>query len=735
MGIHTGAPLLTNEGYVGTDVHKAARIAAAGHGRQILVSSASAALLGSDGLRDLGEHRLKDLSAPERIYQLGDGDFPPLKTLYRSNLPTPATPFVGRERELAELGEFLGRDDVRLLTLLGPGGTGKTRLALQATAAAADRYPDGVFWVPLAPLRDPGLVLEAASQALGATDGLADQVADKRLLLLLDNFEHLIAAARDLAALLRSCPNLSLVVTSRELLQLPAEQSYPVPPLDPQDGVQLFVARAKAVKPAFEPDEAVPALCDRLDNLPLALELAAARVRILSPQQLRERLTERLDLLKAGRDADPRQQTLRATIEWSYDLLDEKEQQLFARLAVFRGGCTLDAAEAVCSADLDTLQSLVDKSLVRVRDRERFWMLETIRGYARERLRESGDEEAELRQRHAEWYVELAERADREAEEGRVSQSESMSRLAAEHDNLRSALEWARDRHEGELLLRLAAALADFWRVRGFYVEARQWLALSLERAAAPAEARMKVLRAASGGAVEDGDIARAQTLVAEWRKMAEEAEDEEHLFSATNAEARIAMEKGDVDGGRAGFMTIKQLAAARGDRSREAAMAVNLGVVATLTGDYRAGLDYSMEAAELFDDLHEEGGIATALLNCGWNALGLGDAASAEDSFRRALLVAGRLGALPRIATGAAGLAAALVAKQEERRGAELLGAAESLREELQIVLNDEFEERIEKAAVATAKAALGERAFAAARSRGRAMGRDEILAFCRGE
>ena len=248
MGIHTGAPLLTHEGYVGTDVHKAARIAAAGHGRQILLSSASAALLGSDGLRDLGEHRLKDLSAPERIFQLGDGDFPPLKTLYRTNLPIPATPFIGRERELAELGDFLGRADVRLLTLLGPGGTGKTRLALQAAAASAGRYPDGVFWVPLAPLRDPGLVLESASQALGATDGLADYVAEKRLLLLLDNFEHLIAAARELAALLGTCPNLSLVVTSRELLQLAAEQSYPVPPLEPQDGVQLFVARAKAVK-------------------------------------------------------------------------------------------------------------------------------------------------------------------------------------------------------------------------------------------------------------------------------------------------------------------------------------------------------------------------------------------------------------------------------------------------------------------------------------------------------
>jgi non-specific serine/threonine protein kinase len=310
-----------------------------------------------------------------------------------------------------------------------------------------------------------------------------------------------------------------------------------------------------------------------------------------------------------------------------------------------------------------------------------------------------------------------------------------LSRLATEHDNLRSALEWARDRHEDELLLRLAAALADLWRVRGLYVEARQWLTISLERATAPAEARMKVLRAASGRAVEDGDIARAEALVAEWRTMAEEAEAEDQLMSAMNAEARIAMEKGDTKGARAGYMTVKEVAAASGDRGMEAAMAVNLGVLATLSGDYRAGLDQSMEAAELFDDLHQEGGVATARINCGWNALGLGDPALAEGFFRHALLVAGRLGAMPRIATGAAGLAAALVTKQEELRGTELLGASESLREELQIGLNDEFEKRIEKEAVAAAKAALGEEAFAAAWARGEAMTAEEIVAFAKSE
>jgi class 3 adenylate cyclase len=221
MGIHTGTPHLTDDGYVGIDVHRAARIAAAGHGGQLLVSALTAALLGPDGLRDLGEHRLKDLSAPERIYQLGEEEFPPLKSLYGTNLPVAATPFVGRERELAAVTELLARDGLRLLTLTGPGGTGKTRLALQAAGEAADAYPDGVFWVPLAALRDAGLVLEQLAEALGINGDLAQHIADKRLLVLFDNFEHLIAAVEDLNKLLGSCPNLQLLVTSRELLRIP----------------------------------------------------------------------------------------------------------------------------------------------------------------------------------------------------------------------------------------------------------------------------------------------------------------------------------------------------------------------------------------------------------------------------------------------------------------------------------------------------------------------------------
>ncbi|MGE5435356.1 MAG: ATP-binding protein [Candidatus Doudnabacteria bacterium] len=480
MGLHTGEPLVTEEGYVGIDVHRAARIAAAGHGGQTVVSQTTFDLAGSDGLRDLGEHRLKDLSAPERIFQLGDGEFPPLKTLYQTNLPVPATPFLGRERELGEVGEALARPDVRLLTLTGAGGSGKTRLALQAAAEAADEYPQGVWWVPLAPVREPDEVVATAARALGTGGSLEEALGDRRLLLLLDNFEHVIEAAPELTALLAKCPNLDVTVTSRERLQLDGEHVYPVPVLDRSEARELFAARARAVRPDFEPNGSLDELCARLDDLPLALELAAARTTILSTEQLLNRLGARLDLLKGGRDAEVRQHTLRATIEWSYDLLDPDEQRLFARLAVFRGGTTLEAAEAICDADIDELQSLVDKSLVRIRDEDRFWMLETINEFAAERLGESGEED-ELRRRQAEFFLALAESANLSAEAIDIGPRPEL--VLPEQDNLRAALDWAAEAGEIELGLRLAIALEQFWVAAGPYEGARRVEAF-LDRAA-----------------------------------------------------------------------------------------------------------------------------------------------------------------------------------------------------------------------------------------------------------
>jgi predicted ATPase len=582
MGLHTGTPLLGEEGYVGVDVNRAARIAAAGHGGQVLISASTALLLGMDGLRDLGEHRLKDLSAPERIYQFGSSDFPPLRSLYRTNLPIPATPFLGREQELAEVLALLAQDDVRLLTLTGPGGTGKTRLGLQAAAEAAERHPDGVFWTPLAPLRDSELVLEAAGQALGAKNGLAEHIAEKSMLVLFDNFEHVVDAADGLSELLAACPNLQLLVTSRELLRVPSEQAYPVPPLEPQDGTELFLARARAALPSFVVDEAVPELCARLEYLPLALELAAARVRVLSPQQLLERLSKRLDLLKGGRGVDPRQQTLRATIEWSYQLLNAEEQQLFARLGVFAGGCTLETAEAVCEADLDTLQSLVDKSLVRIRERDRFWMLETIREYASERLEESAVAD-ELRRHHAEYFLALAEEAEPEL---RGSPKHWLERLEHEHDNLRAALDSLQSSGESELVLRLAGALPRFWVMRGHPAEGLRRLEVALRADERPTAARARALNGAALMAFEVGDAATATVR-------AEEA------------------------------LTLNR---AVGDAWGSAYARFLLGQAAIVERDWATGQQLFEESVRMFRELGDEHYILVANFNLAWMCGELGD-------------------------------------------------------------------------------------------------------------
>jgi len=471
VGLHTGTPLLTEEGYVGQDVHFAARVAASSHGGQVVLSAATASAAEASGsepqaltLLDLGEHRLKDVSEAVPIFQLGEESFPPLKTISNTNLPRPASYFVGRETELAEVLSRI-EGGARLLTLTGPGGSGKTRLALEAASSLVPEYKAGVFWVGLAALRDPALVTETISQTLGAKDGLVEYIGERELLLLLDNLEQVIEAAPELSALLSACPNLTLLVTSRELLRVQGEVEYAVPPLAEPEAVALFCERSQ-----LDPSEEIAELCARLDNLPLAVELAAARVKALSPAQILERLSQRLDLLKGGRDADPRQQTLRATIEWSYDLLSEKEQQLFARLSVFAGGCTLEAAEEVCDADLDTLQSLVEKSLLRFTN-ERYWMLETIREYARERLDTSG--EAAGRRvahavRHARLAVELAGPV-------RAYAPEATAALQAELDNMRAALAFALQRDDVVVASGLLSGLWFYWLMSGSGVEASAW--------------------------------------------------------------------------------------------------------------------------------------------------------------------------------------------------------------------------------------------------------------------
>jgi predicted ATPase/class 3 adenylate cyclase len=505
MGLHTGTPHLAEEGYVGKDVHLGARIAAAGHGGQVLVSNETRELVDAD-LTDLGEHRLKDFAESVWIFQLGSERFPPLKTISNTNLPRPASSFVGRDRELAELAALL-QDGARLLTLTGPGGSGKTRLAIEVASELVPAFKAGVFWVELATVRDPTLVTETVAQILGAQDGLADHIRERELLLLLDNLEQVVEAAPGLAALVETCPNLRLLVTSRELLRVQGEVGYEVPPLAESEAVELFCARSR-----LEPDEAIAELCRRLDSLPLAVELAAARTSVLPPAQILERLAQRLDLLKGGRDAEARQQTLRAAIAWSHELLTEDEQRLFARLAVFAGGSTLEAAEQITDADLDTLQSLVDKSLVRVREGNRFWMLETIREYAVEQLEESGEAER-LRRRHAEYFLELAEETEPLAREVDPA---TLDRLEEEADNLRAALDWLEGSGETQLVLRLAAALDDFWGVKGYLAEGRRRLEAAVAADETPTAARAKALNGAGDMAIGHGDSAAARLRAGE---------------------------------------------------------------------------------------------------------------------------------------------------------------------------------------------------------------------------
>ena len=570
VGLHTGTPLLTEEGYVGADVHRAARIAAAGHGGQVLVSASTASLVEIE-LRDLGEHRLKDLSAPERVYQLGDGEFPALKSLYRTNLPVPATPFLGREGELAEVVELLTGDGTRLLTLTGPGGTGKTRLALQAAAEASESFPDGVFWVPLAPLRDPELVLPTLARTLTVSEEsgkpleetLVAHLSGKTLLLLLDNVEHLLPPAAERIAALRASNGSCLLVTSRERLRIGGEQTWPVPPLAEDDGTALFLARARAVEPGFRPSSAVDELCARLDELPLAIELAAARTAVFSAEQLLERLSQRLDLLKGDRDADPRQQTLRATLEWSHDLLIAEEQRLFARLGVFVGGCTYKAAEEIAGADPDTLQSLLDKSLLRKRDTNlepRYWMLETIREYAVERLEESGEAD-ELRRRHAEHMLALA----RALAPYQAVHKEWLDSLDTEHDNVRAALDVLPAHGETQLALELAEAVWRFWKTRGHQAEAQRRLERLLADDGDRTAARGHALNAAAGFAVENGEYGAGTTHATEALTIHREHDDVWGIARSVSMLGYAAIESGDFESARPLFEETVRLMAELG--------------------------------------------------------------------------------------------------------------------------------------------------------------------------
>jgi predicted ATPase len=546
MGLHTGEPTVTDGGYVGIDVHRAARIAAAGHGGQILVSQATRDLAGADGLRTLGEHRLKDLATPELIFQLGEGDFPPLKSLNNSNLPLPAGLLLGRKKELADVLRLL-RDSARLVAVTGPGGTGKTRFALEVAAELVERFRDGVWWVALAPVRDPQLVVPTIANVIGARNDLADDLRGKELLLLLDNFEQVVDAAPQVATLQEECPGLSVIVTSREPLHIAGEREYPLAPLAESPAVELFRQRAEAVLPTFEADYRTLAdVCDRLDRLPLAIELAAARTKVVPADALLERLEQRLPLLTSRRrDIDERQRTLRATIEWSYDLLDDDEKRVFTDLAVFAGGFGVGAAATVCDVGVDELESMVDKSLLRRTAGDRFFMLETIHEYATERLDERVDSEA-VHRRQAEWIRALTLEAREQLRGDR--QVEWLDRIAKEHPNVRAALEFAIARKDGELALTICGSIGRFWVFRGHDREGKRWLDAALDVAADTGdEVRWRALYWNSILADGLGDRAAAMSLAQEALTLARRLEDGELIASASLEVIRRLLDAGDV--------------------------------------------------------------------------------------------------------------------------------------------------------------------------------------------
>ena len=718
-GVHTGEPVLDPPKYVGLDVHHAARVMAAGHGGQVLLSESTRALL-DDGVvvRDLGEHRLKDLSGPQRLYQLGEREFPPLKTLHQTNLPVAWTELVGREREIAELVELLGREDVSVVTLTGVGGGGKTRLAMQAAAEVTEDYADGVWFVGLAALNDAELVDAAIAQTFGLLegsgrtyrDGLGDYLRTRKLLLVLDNLEQLLPeVAAVVAELAGEFGGVDVLATSREPLRIGAEHEYSVPPLGVAEAAVLFAERS-----GLELDgerEAVVAICERLDGLPLAIELAAARVNVLPPTKLLERLEERLPLLTAGaRDAPERQRTLRATVAWSHDLLDDHEQQLFARLAVFARGFTLEAAEAVCDADIDTLGSLLDKNLLR-RDGARYRMLETIREFARERLGEAADAD-QVRRRHAGHFLDFALEAQPELV--RRDQRQFLDRLEADHDNFRAALSWLLD-HDPENALVLANALALFWYTRGHVREGRDWLVAALEPASdIPSATRAGALDWAgylSGDLGEHGRglLEQAVACAREANAPAAAARALSHLVFELGAdrfdegmafleEARVLAEQAgdlwvlgtvltnlavwaaqrDIGLSRPSAEESYRVYAELGDVTRMALALSNLAWVLLVTGDVSQASDLEAQALGLARDAGDRRNTHQALDNLGWIALADGRFDEALGLFKEALAYAHEIANAAAARSTLYGLAAVAAATGETRQAARLAAAAE---------------------------------------------------------
>lgn len=700
MGVHTGEPIVTSEGYVGADVHRAARIAAAGHGGQVLVSATTAALVDLE-LRDLGNHRLKDLIAAERLYQLGQVDFPPLQTLGATSLPVAASALIGREREVSELVSLF-RDGHRLITVTGPGGTGKTRLALQVAAELADAYSDGVFWVPLAGVADPELVLPAMRQTLGAREELAHDLRERDLLFVLDTFEHVVAAASDLAEVLGGASELRLLVTSRLPLHISAEFEYPVDPLSATNATTLFVERARAVGRELSVDATVNEICARLDNLPLALELAAARTKLLDPVSLLARLERRLPLLAGGpSDVPERQRTLRAAIAWSYDLLDEDAKALFRGLAVFAGGFSLEAAEEVGDADLDVLSRLVDASLLKSVGHGRLLMLDTIREYGLERLEEAG-EAPRRRDRHAEHFALLADRRWPELVRGN-DPTWTLSTVQLEVRNLHSAIEWSLKRGRAEEVLAIGSGIYPFWASFGYLYQGRRWLEQALELPSQSDSRRAHALGGLGDLALQEGDPEAAKQANEASLAMFRDLDEPFGVAVNLTQLADIALLQGDRESAR---RLAEESAAIRRERLGSLHLGRALSSLAEISvaeADYDRARELLEEAIDCWSAEAPESNHQMACHEALGEVLRLqGDYPGAVEAFATSIRIGQRRGEppSPEVLDGIAALWATL---GQDERAVRMAGAAERVREQLGGVMrlhpNRPLPERVEPA------------------------------------
>jgi predicted ATPase/class 3 adenylate cyclase/Tfp pilus assembly protein PilF len=823
MALHMGAAEERDGDYFGPPVNRVARLLSAGHGGQVLLSLPTQELVRDQlpvgtSLMDLGERHLKDLFRPERVFQLLatglPSEFPPLRTLeaYRNNLPLQPTPLIGREKEVAEVCDLLGAEATRLLTLTGPGGIGKTRLALQAAADLLDEFPDGTYFVQLATLTEAELFISAVAETLGVREigeqpldeTLKDYLHERRLLLLLDNFEQVLGAAPTVTELLTAAPGLKVLATSRAPLGLYGEHELPVPPLTLPDlklqpplerltqyeAVGLFVERARAVKPDFKvTNESAPAvaeICVRLDGLPLAIELAAARVTMLLPKAMLQRLSSRLKLLTSGaRDLPKRQRTLKATIEWSYALLDEGEQLLFGRLAVFSGGRTLEAIEAICDAEgdlpVDAFEggsSLVDKSLLRQEEgpneEPRFVMLETVHEFAREKLQGSGEAE-EIRRTHAEYFLTLAEEAYPELKG--ANQLEWLERLEAEHDNMRAALTWALKRKEAEVALRMGGALSWFWSVRGYHSEGRRWLqeALAMEGRGSP-ESRAMALAGVGWLALQQGDLDRtkeaceeglellahqarearvaklilldclgwvalereehgqAQQLFEEGLALSREMSDTWWLATSLSNVAVVSQSRGNSERATELYEQSMDLFREQGNKLSLAGGLNNLAMLVYSQGDLGRAAQLTEEGVALQRELGTRGGVSLGLYNLGWMALLQNDLGRAADLHRESLSLAWDAGLNPLVQSALEGFACLAGAKGEAQRAALLWGAAQALHETKGIARDIDFLAEAD-ARISAVRLSTGEEVWEEAWRKGRAMSLDEAVSYALAE